>query len=72
MNTRIGFSECLTELARGLHFGHKSADGNFLSLLEGNGVHQEKNFALGQEFDSFSQKGPVIESGISTNLELTI
>ena len=31
------------------------------------------NFILGQEFESFSQKGPVIESGINTlNSLLTI
>ena len=66
MNVRIGYSESMAELARALHFGHKSADGNYLSMLEDNGAYQEQNFVLGQEFESFSQKGPVIESGINT------
>jgi hypothetical protein len=66
VNVRIGYSESMAELARALHFGHKSADGNYLSLLEDNGTYQEQNFVLGQEFESFSQKGPVIESGINT------
>ena len=66
VNVTIGFSETLAELARALHFGHKSADGNFLSLLEDNGSYMEQNFVLGQEFESFSQKGPVIESGVNT------
>ena len=26
----------------------------------------DQNFILGQEFESFSQKGPVIESGVNT------
>ena len=66
VNIRMGFSENIAELARALHFGHKSADGNFLSLLEDNGIYLDQNFILGQEFESFSQKGPVIESGINT------
>ena len=47
ISTRIGFSECLAELARALHFGHKSVNGNFLSLLEDNGVYPEQNFRSG-------------------------
>ena len=58
------FQNNLAELARALHFGHKSADENHLSLLEDNCAYQEQNFVLGQEFESLSQKGPVIESGI--------
>ena len=54
----------MAELSRALHFGHKSGDGQFLSLLEEEGVYMDQNFILGQEFESFSQKGPVIESGI--------
>ena len=60
VNTRIGFSECVAELARALHFGHKSSD------VEENGVFQEQNFVLGRELESSSRKGPVIESGINT------
>ena len=58
---RNGFSENLAELSRALHFGHKSGDGQYLSLLEEEGVYMDQNFILGQEFESFSQKGPVIE-----------
>ena len=73
VNVRIGHSENIAELARALHFGHKSADGNYLSLLEDVGTYMEQNFILGQEFESFSQKGPVIESGINTlNTLLTL
>ena len=63
---RNGFSENLAGLSRALHFGHKSGDGQYLSLLEEEGVYMDQNFILGQEFESFSQKGPVIESGINT------
>ena len=66
VNVRIGYSENLAELSRALHFGHKSRDGNYLSLLNDNGTYMDQNFVLGQEFESFSQKGPVIESGINT------
>ena len=69
----MGHYENITELARALHFGHKSADGNHLSLLEDVGTYMEQNFILGQEFESFSHKGPVIESGINTlNSHLTL
>ena len=34
VNVRMGFSENLAELAGALHFGHKSADGNYLSFLQ--------------------------------------
>ena len=56
----------MAELARALHFGRSSADGNYLSLLENNGAYVKHNFILGQEFESFSQKGLVIERGIHT------
>ena len=52
MNVRIGYSESMAELARALHFGHKSADGNYLSLLEDNGAYMgrilywDKNLSL--------------------------
>ena len=49
---RNGFSENMVELSRALYFAHKSGAGQHLSLLEEVGV--------GQEFESFSQKGPVI------------
>ena len=67
VNVRIGFSENIAELARALHFGHKSADGNFPSLYKDNGTYMEQNFVLGQEFESFCQKGPVIQSGINNS-----
>ena len=65
---RPGFSEQIAELQRALHFGHKCGDGQYLSLLGSSGVggYQEQNFVLGQEFESFSNKGPVIESGMNT------
>ena len=43
VNVRIGFSENISELARELHFRHKSADGNYLRLLEVNGTYMEQN-----------------------------
>ena len=65
---RPGFSENIAELQRALHFGHKNGDGQYLSLLAdaGIGSYQDQNFVLGQEFESFSNKGPVIESGMNT------
>ena len=63
---RNGFFENLAELSRALHFGCKSGDGQYLSLFEEEGVNMDQNFILGQEFESFSQKGPLIESGINT------
>ena len=66
MYIRNGFSENLAELSRALHFGHKSGDGSYLSLLDDEGTFMDQNFILGQEFESFSQKGPVIESGVNT------
>ena len=63
---RNGDSENLAELSRALHFGHKSGDGQYLSLLDDEGTYQDQNFILGQEFESFSQKEPVIESGVNT------
>mgnify|MGYP003340579127 CR=1 FL=1 len=72
---RTGFTETICELQRALHFGHKSGDGMYLSLLNdaGIGSYQEQNFILGQEFESFSNKGPVIESGMNTlNALLTL
>ena len=61
MNVRKGFFENIAELAGALHFGHKGADGNYLSLIDVNGTCIEHNFILVQEFKSFSQNGPVIE-----------
>lgn len=66
VQVRLGHSENLAELSRSLHFGHKSGDGQYLSLLDDTGSYVEQNFILGQEFESFSQKGAVIESGINT------
>ena len=66
VQVRLGHSENLAELSRALHFGHKSGDGNYLSLLQDVGTYTDQNFILGQEFESFSQKGSVIESGLNT------
>ena len=66
VNVRIGFSENVAELARALHFGHKNGDGCYLSLLTDHGAYLDQNFVLGQEFETFSNKGPVIESGLNT------
>ena len=63
---RPGFSENIAELARALHFGHKNGDGCYLSLLTDHGSYLDQNFVLGQEFETFSAKGPVIESGLNT------
>ena len=63
---RPGFSENIAELSRALHFGHKNGDGAYLSLLTDHGAYLDKNFVLGQEFETFSNKGPVIESGLNT------
>ena len=63
---RLGHSENLAELSRALHFGHKSGDGQYLSLLQDVGNYTDQNFVLGQEFESFSQKSRVIESGMNT------
>ena len=61
-----GYSENLAELFRALHFGHKSGDRSYLSLLDDESVFQDQNFILGHEFESFSQKGLVIEIGVNT------
>jgi hypothetical protein len=68
VQVRTGFSENISELQRALHFGHKSGDGMYMSLLADAGVgsYKHQNFVLGQEFESFSNKGPVIESGMNT------
>ena len=46
VTVRLGYSETLAELGRALHFGHKSAYGNYLSLLEDNGAYQKRNKIL--------------------------
>ena len=72
---RKGYSEAITELERSLHIGHKSADGNYLSLICNTDLsdYRYRNFILGQEFESFSNKGPVIESGMNTiNSQLSL
>ena len=63
---RTGFLENMAELSRALHFGHKSGDGKYLSLLTDHGAYLDQNFVLGQEFETFSNKGPVIESGLNS------
>lgn len=77
---RTGFSEVIAELSRALHFGHKSSDGSYLSLLgkSGVGCYNDGNCIFGQEFETFSNKGPMLESGMNTlstdvaiNLEFT-
>ena len=37
----LGYSEDTAELARDLHFGHKSEDGNYLSLLQDVGSYSD-------------------------------
>ena len=72
---RKGYSEAISELERSLHIGHKSADGNYLSLICNTDMsdYRYRNFILGQEFESFSNKGPVIESGMNTiNAQLSL
>ena len=72
---RLGYSEAISELERSLHIGHKAADGNYLSLICNTELSDFKyrNFILGQEFESFSNKGPVIESGMNTiNAQLSL
>ena len=61
-----GFSENIAELSRALHFWHNNGDGAYLSLLTDHGAYLDQNFILGQEFETFSNKGPVIESGLNT------
>ena len=54
------------ELSKALHFGHMSGDGNYFSVLEDVGTFSDQNFISGHEFESFSQKGHVIKSGLNT------
>jgi hypothetical protein len=63
-----GCSEVISELQRAMHFGHKNGDGQYFSLLTAQGVggYAYQNCVFGQEFESFSNKGPVIESGMNT------
>lgn len=65
---RSGCSEVVSELQRAMHFGHKNGDGQYMSLLtaQGVGAYAAQNCIFGQEFESFSNKGPVIESGMNT------
>lgn len=65
---RTGHSECIAELSRALHFGHKSSDGSYLTLLGGDGLgsYPTINAVFGQEFETFSNKSNVIESGMNT------
>ena len=65
---RTGCSEIISELQRAMHFGHKNGDGQYFSLLAAQGIggYVTQNCIFGQEFESFSNKGPVIESGMNT------
>ena len=65
---RTGCSEVISELQRAMHFGHKNGDGQYFSLLASQGVsgYATQNCIFGQEFESFNNKGPVIESGMNT------
>ena len=72
---RTEYSEAISELERSLHIGQKSADGNYLSLICNTDLsdYRYRNFILGQEFESFSNKGPVIKSGMNTiNAQLSL
>ena len=58
--------ENTAELSQALHFKHKNGDGCYFSLLTDHGSYLDQNFVLGQEFKMFSNKGPVIASGLTT------
>ena len=49
-----------------VHVRHKNGDGSYLSVLTDHGAYLNQNFILGQEFETFSYKGPDIESGLNT------
>lgn len=72
------YSEVLSELQRSWHVAHKQNGTDHLSLLIGEMSHdtiKQRNFIMGQEFESFSGKGPVIESGkntLNSNLQLRL
>lgn len=65
-----GSGEHMIELARAVHHGLKSLDGGHLSLLNGTYDKQYgrcgRNQLYGMEFESFSEKSNVIESGTNT------
>ena len=65
VQVKTGYSEALSQLGQALHIGNKGADGLYLSLLANASMddYRSRNFILGQEFESFNGKGPVIESG---------
>mmetsp|Transcript_5361 Transcript_5361/g.8810 ORF Transcript_5361/g.8810 Transcript_5361/m.8810 type:complete len:516 (+) Transcript_5361:2278-3825(+) len=68
--TGFGRGEHMTELCRALHINQKSADGTFLSLLngspDGESGHLSRNMLFGGEFESFASRSSVIESGTNT------
>ena len=72
------YSEVISELQRSWHLAHKQGGSDHLSLLIGDMSHLDfewRNFIMGQEFESFSGKGAVIESGkntLNSNLQLRL
>ena len=72
------YSEVVSELQRSWHLAHKQNGTEHLSLLCSELSHSDfpwRNFILGQEFESFSGKGAVIESGkntLNSNVQLRL
>ena len=72
------YSEAISELQRSWHLAHKSAGTDHLSLLAGELPmydFENRNFIMGQEFESFSNKSTVIESGkntLNSNIQLRL
>lgn len=70
-------SEAITELARAWHVGHKGFDNVYLSLMTGVSTQDlfSRNCIFGHEFESFSSKSSVIESGyncMNSNIQLRL
>jgi hypothetical protein len=61
-------SEAVAELARAWHVGHKTFDNVHMSTMFSpmTSDYFRRNFILGHEFESFSSKSSVIESGYNT------
>ena len=50
---------------RSENYLHNTNQNFYLRLLQDVGTYTDQNFILGQEFESFSQKGAAIESGLN-------
>mmetsp|Transcript_25362 Transcript_25362/g.31597 ORF Transcript_25362/g.31597 Transcript_25362/m.31597 type:complete len:335 (+) Transcript_25362:631-1635(+) len=64
----LGYSEMMAELSRALHFGHKSGDGDYLSLLAPNHFNEflTRNFVCGFELESWGSKSDTMDTGMNT------